>query len=428
MQKIIVVSLGPGSRDQITLGALDCLKNARRVVLRTGQTDAARYLRDQGIAFETLDSLHEECPDFDVFIDRAAQAVCRAAARTRVVYAVLDALSDETAAELMRRHPDKVGFAGGTGLAMPLLQAAGARLPVRVVSASSLSVPQTQDALLVVEMNSRMLAGDCKLVLGPWYGEETEVLFFPPSEKEERSFVRIPLWQMDMQPRYDHTAALYIPALPLRERTRYDLWDLRRVMGILRGEGGCPWDRAQTHRSLSRYLIEEAYETSEAVAAEDWEHAADELGDVLLQVFFQADIGEKCGTFALDDITTAICSKMIARHRHIFGDARCDTPGEVAESWEKLKQQERGNDTPARILGDVSPDMPALLRAEKMLRKAEGLGMDASGLLSDSPAAELIRQVQLLREKGLCAEEELHLALANLVKKAEKHNKIPQNP
>ncbi|MBO6002976.1 MAG: hypothetical protein J6P53_05725, partial [Mailhella sp.] len=315
---------------------------------------------------------------------------------------------------------DRAVFGGGAGLASPLLQAAGARLPVRVASATGLTVPATQDALLVTEINTRILAGECKLQLCAWYGEETEALFFPPSEKAQRAFVRIPLWQMDQQPRYDHTCALYIDSVPLAERSRFDLWDLRRVMRILRGDRGCPWDRAQTHRSLSRYLIEEAYETSQAVAEEDWDHAADELGDVLLQVFFQADIGEQYGTFCLGDVTTAICRKMMERHPGIFGPEGAALPEGTDASWEKLKQQQRGSTTPAQVLREVSSDMPALMRAEKILRKSDGLGLDAASYLPESPVKEILRQVQLLRRQGLSAEEEMHLALSRLTEETEK--------
>ena len=412
MQKITVVSLGPGPRAQLTLGALETMRAAKRLILRTGEVDAARYLREQGVAFETLDDLHESCEDFDQFIEEAATRLSKAASRTRAVYAVLDALSDETVAALARRFGDKIEIAGGSGLALPLLQAAGAQLPVRVAAATDLSVPETQDGLLVVEMTTRMLAGECKLKLCAWYGDECEALFFPPSEKAERAFVRMPLCEIDRQSRYDHTTAVYIPPVPLTQRQRCDLWDLVRIMRILRGENGCPWDGAQTHKTLARYLIEEAYEVADAVEVQEWEHVADELGDVLLQVVFQADIGAQYGTFELADVTSAICKKMIERHPHIFAEGD-DTHSE--EAWEAMKQRQRGHLTPAAILGDVPEALPALLRAEKVLKKAQGLGLDASLLPPPSPVRDVLEAVQTLHQRGQCAEEEVHLALSRMV-------------
>lgn len=413
MQKITVVSLGPGPRAQLTLGALEALKKAKRLILRTGEIDAARYLREEGLAFDTLDDLHEQCEDFDAFIEAAAARLAKAAARTRAVYAVLDALSDETVAALARRFPEQIEICGGSGLALPLLQAAGAQLPVRVVSATGLTVPGTQDGLLVVEMNTRMLAGECKLKLAAWYGDDCEALFFPPSEKPARAFVRMPLCEIDRQSRYDHTTAVYIAPAPLTQRQRYDLWDLVRIMRILRGENGCPWDGTQTHKSLARYLIEEAYEVADAVRAQEWEHVADELGDVLLQVVFQADIGAQYGTFELSDVTTAICRKMIERHPRIFAEGE-DASSDAA--WEALKQRQRGHFTPAAVLGDVPEALPALLRAEKTIKKAGDLGVDLEKILAGSPVLGILSEVKRLREAGLCAEEETQIALQNVVK------------
>lgn len=420
MQKITVVSLGPGPRSQLTLGALERMRKAKRLILRTGECDAARYLTEQGIRYETLDALHEEAEDFDAFIGAALQTIAKAAARAQTVYAVLDALTDETVAALARKYPEQVTVCGGAGLALPLLQAAGAQLPVRVASATGLTVPSTQDGLLVVEMNTRMLAGECKLKLTPWYGDEAEALFFPPAEKEQRSFLRVPLCEIDRQPRYDHTTAVFIPSVPLEKRERFDLWDLTRVMRVLRGPGGCPWDAAQTHRSLSRYLIEEAYEVSDAVSGEEWEHVADELGDVLLQVVFQSDIGAQYGTFELSDVSTAICRKMMERHPRIFGDGE---DANTDATWEMLKQRQRGQDTASAALEDVSSGLPSLLRAEKMLRKMEGLGIDPAPLYAGEPAAELLRSAARLRESGLSAEEEVQNMLSRMVRRVAEKEK-----
>ena len=150
---------------------------------------------------------------------------------------------------------------------------------------------------------------------------------------------------------------------------------------------------------------------------------AEELGDVLLQVFFQADIGAQYGTFELSDVTTAICRKMIARHTHIFGSTHCDTAEEVAQSWERMKQQQRGNNTIASMLADVSSDLPALLRAEKVLKKLQANGLDYQALLADDPALPLLREVDALRGQSLCTEESVHLALKRLIEAVEKQEK-----
>lgn len=195
------------------------------------------------------------------------------------------------------------------------------------------------------------------------------------------------------------------------------------TIAALRAPDGCPWDRTQTHQSIAHNMIEEAYEAVDAIEAADVAHLREELGDVLLQVFFQADIGAQYGTFELSDVTTAICRKMIARHTHIFGSTHCDTAEEVAQSWERMKQQQRGNNTIASMLADVSSDLPALLRAEKVLKKLQANGLDYQALLADDPALPLLRKVDALRGQSLCAEESVHLALKRLIEAVEKQEK-----
>lgn len=374
MSKITVISLGPGPREHLTLGALSALEKAEKVVLRTEKCDAAAYLREKGISFDTLDHLHETCDDFEELAENAAREVLKAAENVPVCYAVFDAGNDETV-RLLMQHTADIAILPGMPLSAPLLS----QLPqekTEIQTAAALSVTSTQNPLLILELDSRMLAGECKLQLLSWYDADTEVYFFPPAAGAKRSFVKIPLCDMDRQKAYDHTAALLIPMQTLENKARYDFYDLVQVMGILRGENGCPWDKEQTHETLRKYLIEEAYETAAAIDDEDWLAVADELGDVLLQVVFQSSIGAQYGTFELSDITTAICKKMIHRHRHIFGSDHCETAEDVVDNWEKIKKEERGFKTQSEVLQGVTRGLAPLMRAAKVQKKARDVGFD----------------------------------------------------
>lgn len=374
MSKITVISLGPGPREHLTLGALSALEKAEKVVLRTEKCDAAAYLREKGISFDTLDHLHETCDDFEELAENAAREVLKVAENAPVCYAVFDAGNDETV-RLLMQHTTDIAILPGMPLSAPLLS----QLPqekTEIQTAAALSVTGTQNPLLILELDSRMLAGECKLQLLSWYDADTEVYFFPPAAGAKRSFVKIPLCDMDRQKAYDHTAALLIPMQTLENKARYDFYDLVQVMGILRGENGCPWDKEQTHETLRKYLIEEAYETAAAIDDEDWLAVADELGDVLLQVVFQASIGAQYGTFELSDITTAICKKMIHRHRHIFGSDHCETAEDVVDNWEKIKKEERGFKTQSEVLQGVTRGLAPLMRAAKVQKKARDVGFD----------------------------------------------------
>ena len=379
MNPITIVSLGPGSRDYLTLGTINALKAAEKVILRTRvRCDAADYLSEIGIHFETLDFLHEECEDFEELTARAADYLVKAAQEQEICYAVFDASADETVTALRKKASD-VRVLPGVPLSAPFLAAAPAQEKIEIQTASSLTITATQNPLLILECDSKMLLGECKLQLLDWYDPDQKVLFFPPSDKPLRQMIKIPLSDLDRQKKYDHTCAALLPPTELTARKRFDFYDLVRVMAILRGENGCPWDKEQDHESLRKYLIEEAYETAAAVDEGDWDHVADELGDVLLQVVFQANIGHQLGTFELSDITTHICRKMIDRHRHIFGADHCETADDVLKNWEKIKKEERGFKTQSDVLRGVSPGLPPLMRAAKVQKKAGDVGFDWPG-------------------------------------------------
>ena len=159
----------------------------------------------------------------------------------------------------------------------------------------------------------------------------------------------------------------------LIDKETYDFSDLMRVMDALLAPGGCPWDREQTHESLKRYLIEETYETLEAIDAKDDALLCEELGDVLLQVVFHAKIS---GGFTVGDVIGGVCKKMISRHPHVFGTAVADTADDVLTNWESIKRREKGLTEHAQALKRVPSNLPALMRAYKVQQKAKDAGFD----------------------------------------------------
>ena len=156
----------------------------------------------------------------------------------------------------------------------------------------------------------------------------------------------------------------------------YDLNDFVRIIAVLRSEGGCPWDREQTHESIRRNLLEEAYEVCEAVDEKDPEHLKEELGDLLLQVIFHSRIEQEAGTFDLNDVADAACKKLLLRHPHVFGDVTADNSDEVMRNWEEIKRIEKSQDTTATAMSDVAETLPALWRAEKIQKKAKKANFD----------------------------------------------------
>jgi tetrapyrrole methylase family protein/MazG family protein len=156
----------------------------------------------------------------------------------------------------------------------------------------------------------------------------------------------------------------------------YDVYDLKRLMKLLRGPGGCPWDSEQTHGTIRRNLLEEAYEAAEAIDDGDMEHLLEELGDVLMQVVFHADIAENEGHFDLDKIADETCRKLIRRHPHVFGDVKAKNGAESLVFWEDIKRGEKMQDSVSDSMDSVARNLPALWRAEKIQKKAAKAGFD----------------------------------------------------
>jgi tetrapyrrole methylase family protein / MazG family protein len=152
------------------------------------------------------------------------------------------------------------------------------------------------------------------------------------------------------------------------------LLDVVRVMQRLRGPGGCPWDAEQTHQSLGRHLLEEAHETLEAIDAGDMDRLKDELGDVLLQVVFHAEMARHDGAWDVDDVSEGLVRKLIRRHPHVFGDVDVEDAAEVLLNWEKIKTAEKGEER--GVDEDIPATLPALARAAKVQRRAAGSGID----------------------------------------------------
>ena len=195
----------------------------------------------------------------------------------------------------------------------------------------------------------------------------------------------------------------------------YRIEDLLDIMAQLRAPGGCPWDQEQTHQSIRRNFLEEVYEAAEAIDNEDVDGLKEELGDVLLQVYFHASIEEDAGRFTLDDVADGVCKKLIYRHPHVFGEVNVRSTDEVLSNWEELKKKEKHQDTQADAVDAVARTLPALWRAEKMKKKAAKTGFDwkdVSGAL-DKLSEELEElRAAALNGKGDPAEELGDLLLA----------------
>lgn len=210
----------------------------------------------------------------------------------------------------------------------------------------------------------------------------------------------------------------------LLSKEQYDFEDLVNIMHILRSPGGCPWDVEQTHQSIRSDLLEETYELIEGIDKNDPVILREELGDVLLQVVFHSNIAEDNGHFNINDVCSDLSKKLIIRHPHVFGDVKVNSTENVLSNWDAIKKETKHQQSESEVLRSISPAMPALMRAQKIGKKARKMGFD----FEDAPEAMLkvneeINEVNEAIAKGNLAEIEeefgdLFLAVVNAARLA----------
>ncbi len=179
-----------------------------------------------------------------------------------------------------------------------------------------------------------------------------------------------------------------------------------RIMARLRGPGGCPWDREQSFDTIKKYTLEETYEVFDAIERRNWPDLKDELGDLLLQVLFYAQMAAEAGDFTIADVIENLKAKLVRRHPHVFGDVSAETSSEVLKNWEQIKKEEKKSAAAKKesLLEDIPRTMPAMMEAEKLGSRAAKVGFDwpedgrATGLFE-----KLAEEIGELREAITCA-------------------------
>ena len=159
-------------------------------------------------------------------------------------------------------------------------------------------------------------------------------------------------------------------------KDKYGAYDLVEIMRILRTPEGCPWDREQDHQSIKKNFIEETYEVVEAINKDDKDLLCEELGDVMMQVVFHAQMEKEKGNFDFDDVCDGVCKKLIVRHPHVFANDSAETSDDVLVKWDEIKQKTKNQKTQTSAMNSIPRELPALMRAEKVQKKAKKVGFD----------------------------------------------------
>jgi tetrapyrrole methylase family protein/MazG family protein len=253
----------------------------------------------------------------------------------------------------------------------------------RVADAADLTISDGSGPVLIAQIDSALVLSDVKLTLLEALDADSSVTVLQRLGLHDESVREVQLGELDRAVDPDHLTAVIAWLEPSSVGAA-----MERFVALterLRGPGGCPWDAEQTHRSLARYALEEAYEVVDAieqlpvgapaadVSVERYAALEEELGDLLYQVVFHATLAREAGAFTVSDVVTGIHDKLVRRHPHVFGDVDVANADEVLRNWEQIKREEKGR---VSVLSGVDPALPALLYAHKLLGKAASVGIE----------------------------------------------------
>jgi len=424
---IIIVGLGPGRWEDLTLEARALLEQAASenttVYFRTLVYPTVEPIGREiaNLRMESFDSFYDEPGGWDTLYQRIAEEICTLAEQQPpVIYAVPGhPLIGEASVQLILQQAREHGLGTKIVAGLSLLEPVFAALELdpltagtQIMDATALAAFRMDEIagkivptipLLVAQIHNRRLASAVKLALGECYPDEWPVKLVRTagvdSGETDEMVVEVPLFELDRISLANHLSMLYVPpvdelqALRLPETLRYITARLRRE------PDGCPWDRRQTHQSLTRYAIEETYEVVEALEENDMEKLAEELGDLLLQVYLHAEIARQEGDFNIGDVFEHVNAKLIRRHPHVFGEVVVENAGQVVQNWEEIKRQERiaaGKDVKSEsVLEGVHLAAPALIVAQEYQKRVARAGFDFPDLQGAlAKLAEELRELQ----------------------------------
>lgn len=365
---IKVVGMGINAGDVSIRGA-EAIKNADVVIVKTALTSTYTYFKD--INHVTLDELFEKASDFEELNRLIADRVTNLSNDKNAVYCVHgSACDDDTVKELKKRADVEI---------IPSVSYASDALG-RYVSNSYVlyAASEYQNMiynahlpLIIKELDSNLLASDLKLKLSEFIDEETDVKVI--SKDGEKT---VKLYELDRLDNYDYSTAVLIEPKPFVDKKRFTFDDLVDIMHKLRAPDGCPWDRAQTHKSIRANLIEECYELIEGIDKDDTVIMQEEIGDVILQALFHMVIGEDTGEFTIGDVISELCSKLVNRHTHIFGADKASDADSALSAWERAKGKEKKYASVSDKMDKISRSLPALMRAAKVQKAAVKAGFE----------------------------------------------------
>lgn len=424
MHKITVVGLGSGDIDHLPLGVYRLLKSTRKIYLRTADHPVVKTLENEGVQFVSFDEIYKTYSSFSEVYNKIVEQLLIAAKEGPVIYAVPGhpLVAEQTVQMLLQKESEGraiIELAGGHSFLDALFQA----LAIDPIDGFQLldgtnfdkSHVQLRHHVIIGQVYDTFTASRVKLELMELLPDDYEVYLITAAGTEKERVKKLPLYLLDHDFHVHNLASVYVP--PVQDETILykDFSYLRSIIATLRGPNGCPWDKKQTHQSLKKYLLEEAYEVLEAIDERDDEHLVEELGDLLLQVMLHAQIGEDEGYFTIDDVISTLSEKMIRRHPHVFGNEKVANEEEVLSNWQRLKEEEKSPSQKRSLLDDLYKGLPALMQAYEIQKTVKRVGFDWGDY---RPALEKVKEelTELITEiENGNPQERVQLELGDLI-------------
>jgi tetrapyrrole methylase family protein/MazG family protein len=423
---ITLLGLGPGDPGAITLKAWEWLADVQTLYLRTKQHPTVTYL-PKHLELQHFDTLYETYDDFEAVYEAIIEKILHLGMRAQVTYAVPGHpfVAEATCPEIAHRAKHAgipVQVIDGLSFLEPTWRALGVDpFPeIALIDALELSMRQTPGfppsvPALIGQIYDRNVAAEVKLTLMESYPDEHPVFFVHGAGTDAEVVEEIPLHAIDKSAHIGLLSSLYLPVLSANASFEA----FQEVIARLRAPEGCPWDREQTHLSLRPFLLEEAYETLDALDREDMDDLEEELGDLLLQILLHAQIAAEEGDFNIHNVIEGITNKLIRRHPHVFSGVDTNGVEGVIRNWEEIKAEERMSEAVGEkngILDGVPLVLPALLQAEQIVERVGRVGFQGLSVLG---TLDSIKEKLLLLENSRAMEKqnilgELLLGLASM--------------
>lgn len=387
------MGLGVSDYEQLPIGIYKKLKEAKKVFVRTMEHPVLRVLQDEGIQFESFDQVYEKHDTFLPVYQEIVEHLLEAAQSEPIVYAVPGhpLVAEQTVQLLIEAEREgkvQLAIEGGQSFLDPIFAALKID-PIegfQLLDGTNFSIHDVnmRSHVLIAQVYDQFSASEVKLTLMEKYRDDYPITVVTGAGSSNELIKTIPLYELDQAMELNNLTTIYVPPVKSHLDALKDWTTFRNIIATLRGPNGCPWDRKQTHESLKKYLIEETHEFLAAVDEKDDFGMVEELGDILLQVFLHAQIGEDEGYFNLEEVLESISEKMIRRHPHVFGDLSVKDADEVVLNWEEIKKQEKGEQKESLLKGEYRPNS-SLQTSYNYQKKAATVGFDwpdASGALS----------------------------------------------